>query len=263
MRRVSSYIQRLLLFKPTYLWCMNRWKTQASELLELTLRTPYLLLYKKEIAIAIPSASPESAFGTKGGGQPSPWSSPLSPQCILINRFPRCCNPAGLLSILTLPKGNKDLSILANDNEAFFFPQKLADNGEMVSITSFTYHLSNSLSELDIIASTWNCYSMTKFLSIKPPVGVLSPLYLPRAVEPFLGWMPEHVRFYLICLLGGSGGWSSEVQLGESISVIVPSLLLLFEILLNQLNQYLFLLLILFFKTFQRNVGYSSQCETT
>jgi hypothetical protein len=34
------------------------------------------------------------------------------------------------------------LSILANDNGAFFFPQKLADNGEMVSITSFTYHLS-------------------------------------------------------------------------------------------------------------------------
>jgi hypothetical protein len=27
-----------------------------------------------------------------------------------------------------------------------FFSQKLADNGEMVSITSFTYHLSNSLS---------------------------------------------------------------------------------------------------------------------
>jgi hypothetical protein len=50
--------------------------------------------------------------------------------------------------------GNKDLSILANDNGAFFFSQKLADNYEMVSITSFTYHLSNSLSESDIIAST-------------------------------------------------------------------------------------------------------------
>jgi len=42
-----------------------------------------------------------------------------------------------------------------------FSPQKLADNGEMVSITSFTYHLSNSLSEFYIIANTWNCYSMT------------------------------------------------------------------------------------------------------
>ncbi len=81
-------------------------------------------------------------------------SSPLSPRCILINRFPRSCNHVGLLSILTLPMGNKDLSILANDNGAFFFSQKLADNGEMVSITSFTYHLSNSLSESDIIAST-------------------------------------------------------------------------------------------------------------
>ncbi len=150
-------------------------------------------------------------------------SSPLSPRCILINRFPRSCNPVSLLSILTLPMGNKDLSILANDNGAFFFSQKLADNDEMVSITSFTYHLSNSLSESDIIASTWNWYSTTKFFSIKPPVGVLSPLCLPRAVEPFLGWMPEHVRFYLICLPGGFGEWSSEVvgsQLGESISAI-------------------------------------------
>jgi len=215
--------------------------------------------------IAIPSASPESASGAKGGDQPSPWSSPLSPRCILINRFPRCCNPTGLLSILTLPKGNKNLSILANDNGAFFFSQKQVDNGEMVSITSFTYHLSNSLFESDIIASTWNCYSMTEFLSIKPPVGIVSPLCLPRAVEPFLGWMPEHVRFYLICLPGGFGGWNSEVvgsQLGESTSAIVPSLLLLFEILLNLLNRYLylFLLLILFFMTFRRNVGYSSQC---
>ncbi len=76
-----------------------------------------------------------------------------------------------MLSILTLPKGNKDLSILANDNGTFFFPQKLADNGEMLLITSFTYHLSNSLSELDIIARTWNYYLMTKFISIKPPVS--------------------------------------------------------------------------------------------
>jgi hypothetical protein len=74
---------------------------------------------------------------------------------------------------------------------------------------------------------------MTKFLSIKPLVGVLSPLYLPWAAKPFLGWMPKHVRFYLICLLGGFGGWSSEVvgsRLRESISMIVPSLLLFFEI---------------------------------
>jgi hypothetical protein len=60
-----------------------------------------------------------------------------------------------------------------------FFSQKQIDNGEMVSITSFTFHLSNSLYESDIIVSTWNYYSMTKFLSIKPLVGVLSPLYLP------------------------------------------------------------------------------------
>jgi hypothetical protein len=59
--------------------------------------------------------------------------------------------------------------------------------GKKIPITSFTYHLSNSLSKSDIIASTWNCYSMTEFLSIKPPVGVLSPLCLPRAIEPFLG----------------------------------------------------------------------------
>jgi hypothetical protein len=133
--------------------------------------------------------------------------------------------------------------------QGVFFSQKLANNGEMVSITSFTYHLSNSLSKLNIIASTWNYYSMMKFLSIKPLVGALSPLCLPWVVEPFLGWMPEHVRFYLIYLPDGFGGWSSEVmgnQLGESISAIVPSLLLLFEILFNQLNQYLFLLLIFF-----------------
>jgi hypothetical protein len=43
---------------------------------------------------------------------------------LLINWFPRCCNPVGLLSILTLPKGNIDLSILANDNGAFFFSQR-------------------------------------------------------------------------------------------------------------------------------------------
>ena len=219
MRRVSSYIQRLLLFKPTYLWCMNRWKTQSFG----TLGTHF--------AYTLPSII------QKRDSDSNPLRLP-GERLPLINRFPRCCNPAGLLSILILPKGNKDLSILANDNGAFFFSQKLADNGEMVSRTSFTYHLSNSLSESDIIASTWNCYSMTEFLSIKPPVGVLSPLCLPRAVEPFLGWMPEHVRFYLICLPGGFGGWSSEVQLGESISAIVPSLLLLFEILLNQLNSY-------------------------
>lgn len=41
----------------------------------------------------------------------------------------------------------EDLSILANDNGVFFFSQKLADNCEMVSITSFTSHLSNSLSD--------------------------------------------------------------------------------------------------------------------
>jgi len=133
----------------------------------------------------------------------------------------------------------------------------------MVSIASFTHHLSNSLFESDIITSTWNRYSMTKFLSIKPPVGVLSPFCLPETVKLFLGWMLEHVKFYLICLPNGFGGWSSEVvgsQLGESILAIVPSLLLLFEILLNQLNQYLFLSLIKKFKTFWRNVGYSSQC---
>jgi hypothetical protein len=46
------------------------------------------------------------------------------------------------------------------------FPQKLIDNGEMVSITSFTHHLSNSLSESNIITNIWNCYSMMELLSI-------------------------------------------------------------------------------------------------
>jgi len=39
--------------------------------------------------------------------------------------------------------------------QGIFFPQRLTYNGEMVLITSFTYHLSNSLSELDIITNTW------------------------------------------------------------------------------------------------------------
>jgi hypothetical protein len=43
----------------------------------------------------------------------------------------------------------------------------------MIFITSFTYHLSNSLSESDIIGSTWNCYSMTE-LHIINGVGVWS-----------------------------------------------------------------------------------------
>ncbi len=49
----------------------------------------------------------------------------------------------------------------------------LIDNGEMILITSFTYHLSNSLSESDIIASTWNCYSMIE-LHIVKDVGMWS-----------------------------------------------------------------------------------------
>jgi hypothetical protein len=137
---------------------------------------PYII--QKKIVIPIPSISPKSAFGTKGGNQPSPWSS-LLPRCILINRFPWCYNLASLLNIPNLLKGNKDLSILVNDNEMFFFPEKLIDNGEMVLITSFTHHLSNSLSKSYIIANTWNCYSVMEFLSIKPLVRILSPLCLP------------------------------------------------------------------------------------
>lgn len=53
----------------------------------------YPLFYRKKLTIAIPFASPESVSERKGGGQPSPWSSPLSLlRCILINWFPRCCN---------------------------------------------------------------------------------------------------------------------------------------------------------------------------
>jgi hypothetical protein len=71
----------------------------------------------------MPFASLKSASETKGGDQSSPWFSPLSPRCILINRFPWCYNPTSLLSILILPKGNQDLSILPNDNMAFFSPK--------------------------------------------------------------------------------------------------------------------------------------------
>jgi hypothetical protein len=83
----------------------------------------------------------------------------------------------------------------------------------------------------------------------------------PKCTPTLGDWMLEHVRFYLICSTSGFGGWSNEVvgsHLGKSISTIVLSLLLLFEILLNQLNQYLFLLLIKKFETFRKNVGYSS-----
>lgn len=85
-----------------------------------TLRTPYPLFYRKKVTIAIPFASPESVSETKGGGQPSPWSSPLSsPRCIAywsidfhgaaILPFAKC--------ILT---GNKNLSIFANNKGPFF-----------------------------------------------------------------------------------------------------------------------------------------------
>jgi len=46
----------------------------------------------------------------------------------------------------------------------------LIDNGEMILITSFTYDLSNSLSESDIITSTWNCYSMIELHIVKDDV---------------------------------------------------------------------------------------------
>jgi hypothetical protein len=81
---------------------------------------PTIYYTKKKIVITIPFASLKSAFETKGGHQSSPWFFPLSPQCILINRFPWCCNPISLLSIFILLKGNQDLSILPNDNGAFF-----------------------------------------------------------------------------------------------------------------------------------------------
>jgi hypothetical protein len=263
MQRVSSYIQRLLLFKPTYLWCMNRWETQSFGTLGTHFAYTLPSIIQKRNSDSNPLRLPGERLRDKGRRSTITMIFSTVSSMHIDQSISTVLQSRRFAKYTHSTEGQQRPLHPCEQQRGIFFSQKLTDNGEMVSITSFTYHLSNSLSESDIIASTWNYYSMTKFLSIKPPVGVLSPLCLPRAVEPFLGWMPEHLRFYLICLPGGFGGWSSEVQLGESISAIVPSLFLLFEILLNQLNQYLFLLLILFFKTFRRNVGYSSQCETT
>jgi len=123
MQRISSYIQKNLLFKPTYLWCMNRWKTQSFETLGTHFAYTLPSIIQKRNSNSNPLRLPRERLQDKGKRLPSPWSFPWSPQCILINWFPRCCNLANLLSKFTLSKGNKDLSIFVNDNGAFVFPK--------------------------------------------------------------------------------------------------------------------------------------------
>lgn len=154
------YIQRLLFFEPT----MH--EPLKNPNLFRTLRAPYPLLYGEKVAVAIPLPPPGER--RRGSDDSDPFASPSPcwdgrrgavnhhhhdplhcPPEMRIDRFPRCCNPAGSLSILTPPKANKQRKTCKRQGrkgeEEGGGLQKLAGNGRMVVLTSpLTCYLSNS-----------------------------------------------------------------------------------------------------------------------